>query len=224
MKNFTKAIIILMLLCVRIDVAIAANKIKIASPNKQVFVWVSTASHGQLSYSVKAGVVQVLETSPLGIVVDSIDLGNDAKIVSKPILTKIDESYPVFGNHSIAHNQANEAVIPIETKGKTFNLIVRVYNDGVGIRYTIPEGSKRIDRENTSWNLPKNENKVAWSGFSQCYEELSYATALDKIPQDKPVMGPITFEVGGYFISISEADCETFSDMAFVRNGNLLKE
>lgn len=36
-------------------------------------------------------------------------------------------------------------------------------------------------------------------------------------------MGPITFEVEGHFLSISEADCETFSDMAFVRQGNLLK-
>ncbi len=182
---------------------------------------VSVTTKGRLSYSINSEGIRVLETSPLGIVVDSIDLGNGAKIGSKPALTKINESYPIFGNHSIAYNRANEAAIPVETAGKTFKLIVRVYNDGVAIRYTLPKGSRHIDSENTSWNLPEKTKKVAWSGFNPSYEELSYATALEEIPQNKPVMGPITFEVEGHFLSISEADCETFSDLAFVRKGNL---
>ncbi len=223
MKKITKAIITLILLVTGINAALAEKEIKIISPDKQVSVLVSVTNEGRLSYSVKSTNTQVLETSPLGIVVDNIDLGDGAKIVSKPILTKIDENYAILGNHSIAYNHCNEATIPVETKGKTFKLIVRVYNDGVAIRYALPEGSKHIDSENTSWNLPKSTNKVAWSGFSQSYEDLSYATALDKIPQDKPILGPVTFEVEGHFLSISEADCETFSDMAFVRNGNLLK-
>lgn len=223
MKKVTKAIITVIILTFEISAVFAADRIEIVSPNKRIYVLVSVTLDGRLSYSVKSDNVQVLETSSLGIVVDNIDLGKNAKIVSRPALTKIDESYPVFGNHSIAYNQANEVVIPIETAGKAFNLVVRVYNDGVGIRYTLPEGSRHIDNESTSWNLPKNTNRVAWSGFSQCYEESSHATALEKIPQDKPVMGPITFEIEGHFLSISEADCETFSDMAFIRNGNLLK-
>src|ERR1035437_7492693 len=223
MKNLTRAIITSIFWGIAFNVVIAADGIKIVSPNKQVSVLVSVTTEGRLSYAIKSDDVRVLETSSLGIVVDNIDLGKGTKIVSKPILTKIDESYPVFGNHSIAYNRANEAAIPIKTEGKDFKLIVRVYNDGVGIRYTLPEGTKHIDSESTSWNLPKNTNKVAWSGFNQSYEDFSYVTALEKIPQDKPVMGPITFEVEGRFLSISEADCETFSDMAFVRNGNLLK-
>jgi alpha-glucosidase len=223
MNILTKTFIAIILLSIGFNSAFAVNGIEIKSPNKQLSTLISVTPEGQLSYAVKSDGVQVLETSPLGIVVDNIDLGKNAKIVSKPTLAKIDENYPVFGNHSIAYNRCNEAAIPVETAGKTFKLIVRVYNDGVAIRYTLPEGTKHIDGENTSWNLPKNTGKVAWSGFSQCYEELSYATALEKIPQDKPVMGPITFEVEGHFLSISEADCETFSDLAFVRNGNLLK-
>jgi len=223
MKKITKVIITSIFLFIGINSVLAEKNIKIISPNKLVSVLVSVSNEGRLSYSIKSDGIQVLETSPLGIVVDHIDLGNGAKIKSKPVFSKIDEKYAIFGNHSIACNRANEAVIPIETAGKAYRLIVRVYNDGVGIRYTIPEGAKRIDSENTSWNLPKKTKKVAWSGFSQSYEELSYTTGLEKIPQDKPVMGPITFEVEGHFLSISEADCETFSDMAFIRKGNSLK-
>ncbi len=223
MNYLVKSVIITILLSIGINSAFATNGFEIVSPDKQLSVSVFVAPGGQLSYSVKSDNVQVLEISPLGIVVDSVDLGKNVKIVAQPELSKIDESYAILGNHPVAHNLANEAVIPIETAGKPFKLIVRVYNDGVGIRYALPEGAKRINGENTSWNLPKHTTKVAWSGFSQCYEAMSYATKLEKVPQDYTIMGPITFEVEGHFLSISEADCETFSDMAFVRNGNLLK-
>ncbi|HET9570682.1 MAG TPA: alpha-L-fucosidase [Bacteroidales bacterium] len=221
MKKVTKLIIVLIFLISGVNVALAKKEIKIISPNKRVTVSVNT--EGRLSYSINSYGTQVLATSPLGIVVDSIDLGCGAKIVSNPSFTNIDENYPIFGNHSMAKNHANEAVIPIQTAGKIFNLIVRVYNDGVAVRYTLPKGSIHIDSEYTSWNLPEKTKKVAWSGFSQGYEDLSHVTTVGEIPQNKPVMGPITFEVEGHFLSISEADCETFSDMAFVRNGNLLK-
>src|SRR5665647_1453687 len=223
MNKISKAIITIIFLTSGINAAVAENGIKITSPDKQLSVLVSVTAEGRLSYSVKSGGIPVLETSPLGITVDDVDLGKGARFTSKPIFSQIDETYPLLGNHATAHNFAKEVAIPVVTSGKAFQLIVRVYNDGVGIRYTIPADSKRLNGESTSWNLPANTTKVAWSGFSQCYEELSYATALDKVPQDKPVMGPITIEVAGRYLSISEADCETFSDMAFVRNGNTFK-
>jgi len=221
MSKISKAIVTSIFLFAGINVALAEKGIIINSPDKQLSALVTITTEGRLSYSVKSDGIQVLETSPLGITIDGIDLGKGAKFTSQPTMSEIDETYSILGNHTTAHNRAKEAAIPVVTSGKTFNLIVRVYNDGVAIRYTIPEGSKYINCESTSWNLPANTTKVAWSAFSQCYEELSYATALDEIPQDKPVMGPLTIEVAGRFLSISEADCETFSDMAFVRNGNL---
>jgi len=210
------------LLAFVINGSLAGKDIQVFSQDKQLSVLV-TVKEGRLSYSVKSKDIQVIETSPLGITVDSIDLGKGAKLSSKAKMNVINETYPILGNHSVAVNRASEAVIPVETSGKAFKLIVRVYNDGVGIRYTLPEGSKYINGESTGWNLSEKTKKVAWSGFNQSYEALSSVTNLDKIPQDKAIMGPITFEVAGHFLSISEADCETFSDLAFVRSGNLLK-
>jgi alpha-glucosidase len=223
MKNLTKAIITSIYLFFWVNAAMAEKEIKITSPNMQLSVSVLVTAEGRLSFSVKSDGVQVLDTSPLGITIDSVDLGKGAKIAFKPPIREINEKYSILGNHTTAINRANEAEIPIETSGKAFKLFIRVYDDGVAIRYSIPEGSKHINDESTSWNLPEKTTKIAWSGFSQCYEELSYATALEKIPQDKPIMGPLTVEVGGRYLSISEADCENFSDMAFVRNGNLFK-
>lgn len=203
--------------------AFAADDIKITSPNKQLTVSIYIATDGRLTYKLSSKSLQLLAPSPLGLTVDDIDLGSGAKITSTPAFTKIDESYPILGNHGIARNQANEAAIPIETSGKLFKLIVRVYNDGIGIRYTIPEGSKKINGETTAWNLPATTGKVAWSGYDASYEALSKVTGLDDVPQDSTLMGPITMQVAGHYLSLSEADCENFSDMCFMRSGNTFK-
>jgi len=223
MRNLTKAILTSFLLLLFINELMAEKGIKIISPDKQLSVSVLVTPEGRLAYSVKSGKVQVLNNSPLGLIIDGIDLGKGARINSKPVLSTIDESYPIIGNHSIAVNRAKEASIPIETAGKAFKLIVRVYDDGVAIRYTIPEGSKKINSEATAWNLPEKTGKIAWMGFHQSYEELSHVNTLENVPQDKTIMGPITVEVAGRFLSFSEADCETFSDMAFVKNGDSFK-
>ncbi len=203
--------------------SVFADDIKITSPDKQIAVSVFVAPDGRLTYAIQNKNIQVLAPSPLGITVDDIDLGYGAKITTKPVLSKVDEQYPVFGNHAIATNKANEAEIPLETVGRPFKLIVRVYNDGVAIRYTIPEGARKINGEATSWNLPASTGRVAWSGFNSAYEELSHITTLDNVPQDTTVMGPVTVEVAGNYLSISEADCENFSDLAFIRHGSAFK-
>ncbi|WP_111309296.1 glycoside hydrolase family 97 protein [Confluentibacter sediminis] len=223
MKSITKSITTFLFLFISIHFALAQERIEITSPNKKLSALVTVTTEGRLSYAIDSDGIQVLNTSPLGITVDSIDLGHQAKITSKAIFSDIHESYNILGSHTVAKNHATEATIPIETAGKSFKLIVRVYNDGVAIRYTIPKGSKRINSESTSWNLPEQTTKIVWADFHQSYEGLSYTTTLENIPQDKPIMGPITFEVAGHYLSISEADCETFSDMSFMRSNHILK-
>jgi alpha-glucosidase len=223
MKKLLKVIITALCLLAVVNSVFADNDVKITSPNKQLSVIVFVAPDGRLTYSIKNKSTQLLEPSPLGITVDDIDLGYGAKITAKAIFSKIDERYPILGNHATAINKANEAEIPLETVGRSFKLIVRVYNDGVAIRYTIPEGSKKINGESTSWNLPAKTSKVAWSGFNSSYEDLSHVTSLENVPKDTTIMGPVTFEVEGNYLSISEADCENFSDMAFVRHGTTFK-
>lgn len=195
--------------------------VTVNSPDKRLTLSVFTVDN-KLVYHVKAGNTPIINTSPLGLIADSTDLGTGARITGAAKTSKVNERYPVMGNHPIALNQANEAEIPLTAAGKQLSLIVRVYNDGVALRYTIPAGIKRIDGERTAWTLPANVAKVAWAEYSQSYEGLNYVTALDKVPEGKTIMPPVTFEISGYYVSVSEADCENFSDMALMRNGNVL--
>lgn len=232
MKNLIKSMVksICLLVCI-MGVTVSCNQlseqtkgegIEINSPGKQLTVHVRITPEGRLSYSIKSDGVQVLETSSLGLTVDGIDLGSNPKIISTPAISVINENYNLIGNHPLAHNHATEANIPFETSGKKFNLIVRVYDDGIGIRYTIPKGTKHIDYESTSWKLPEKITKIAWSDFNEGYEGFSHATTLNQISRDSCFMAPITVEVNGHFLSLSEADCENFSDMAFMHNGNII--
>jgi alpha-glucosidase len=215
----TTTLLLLVALISGVSCSTKDREIGITSPDKHLSLSVFNTQEGRLSYTVMLDDVQVIETSPLGLTIDSLDLGVGAKIVSS-ITREIDEKYDMAGAHATAINRAREAIISMETSGKKFKLIVRVYNDGVAIRYTIPEGAKRINGESTSWNIPRNAAKIAWAEFSQSYEGLSHITSLLEIPEDTTLMPPLTVEGKGYYLSISEADCETFSDMAVVRKGS----
>lgn len=196
--------------------------IRIESPDKTLQLTVSV-NNEQLSYSVSKRGVVVLAASNLGLTVDSVDLGRGVSLDGKPGFSKMNERYNMYGNHSIAINKANEVEVPLQAFGKRFSLFVRMYNDGFGLRYSLPDGSNRIDADATSWNFANTSGKVAWSENSNCYEGLSKVTAWNGVPEFKTILPPVTVEAGGCWISVSEADCENFSDMALERSANSLR-
>ena len=196
--------------------------VKLSSPDRHITVTVTIVSN-RLTYTVVADGSTVIADSPLGITVDSVDLGTNVMFASSPSYKKIKEKYQIFGNHSTAQNLANEAVVALTSKGHNYKLILRVCNDGLGVRYSLPEGTKHIDGESTSWKLPSTAKTVAWMDLNQCYEGFSHVTSFDGVPNDKIVMGPLTIDEGTHLLSISEADCEDFSDMAFVCQDHTFK-
>jgi len=198
------------------------NSVVLKSPDKTIQLSVRVINK-QLTYTVAKNKTEVIAPSALGIMVDSVVLGSDISVVGKAIYSKINEKYSTLGNHPKVMNKANEVAIALQSAGKNFKLFVRVYNDGYGIRYGLPEGAKRIDSELTTWNFANTNGNVAWSDNSITYESLSQVTAWNKVPENKIIMPPLTVEAGGYWVSVSEADCQTFSDMNLQRKGNELK-
>jgi alpha-glucosidase len=219
--KFINILSAVLVLCTSTKAFSQTPSVTITSPDKRLALTVSTINK-KLVYNIKADKKSIIGTSPLGLIADSTDLGDNVRLAGSAKMSKVNESYPIMGNHPIAYNNANEAEIPLVAAGKQMSVIVRVYNDGVAIRYTLPAGIKRIDSERTGWALPANITKIAWQDLHQSYEGLNYVTGLEKVPEGKAVMGPITFETNGYYVSVSEADVENFSDMSFMRNGNVL--
>jgi len=198
------------------------ESIQVKSPDKELQFTISIINE-QLTYTVSKNKVDVISTSALGLTVDSLDLGKGVCLDGKPFFSKVNEKYNTNGNHPIASNKANEVEVPLQTSGKRYKLIVRLYNDGYGLRYSLPEGSKRMNSESTSWNFANTTGKVAWSDNSNTYESLSKVTTWDKLPEKRTLVPPVTLEASGCWISVSEADCQTFSDMSLEKSGNNLR-
>lgn len=200
----------------------ATDLTHVSSPDGQVEVRVFTEG-GQLCCEATKGGNQLLESSRLGLVVDGVDLSRDVSLVSHPKAERIDETYPLNGNHPKAHNHCLESALTLRASGKEYVLFVRAYNDGMAIRYALPEGTKRVDKELTSWTLPDDVEEVAWTEFTFDYEGYSHVTPLDSVPEGKTLAPPLTVKTPSGYLAFTEADNEAFPDMTFMREGRAFK-
>ena len=199
-----------------------ADGLWLKSPDKKIEISVNQDADG-LFYMVKKGKTSVLDKSPLGIIVDGNDLGKGVSFVDEPEITKIDEEYPIFGNHAVAEDKAVEAWVSLEASGVRYGLVVRAYNDGVAVRYVLPDGAKHIGGERTTWTLPQGVKKVAWAEYDPGYERYAHVSLMDGVADKEYVAGPITVELEKGYATLAEADCEAYPDMAFAREGNAFR-
>ncbi len=91
----------------------------------------------------------------------------------------------------------------MQASGVRFGLVVRVYNDGVAIRYILPEGAKHIGNERTAWALPQRVKKVAWAEYEPGYEGYVHVTALEAMPDKGYVGGPLTVDLGNCYVTLT---------------------
>lgn len=198
------------------------NLIRVSSPGAKVEARVFTED-GRLYCEANGMGTQLLAPSPLGLVVDGVDLGKDVTSCSLPKSSTVNETYSLNGNHVTAHNHALEAKLFLQASGKKYVLFVRAYDDGIAIRYALPEGTKKVDKELTAWTLPTDVEEVAWTDFSFDYEGYSHVTPLDSVPEGKILAGPLTVKTPSGYLAFTEADNEAFPDMAFMREGRAFK-
>ena len=82
----------------------AAADVTVASPDGRVRFVLSSDAQSHLAYTVTFNAKNIIDPSPLGIVVDGVDLACGAQI-GKTETYKIDETYPWYGAHSTAVEQ-----------------------------------------------------------------------------------------------------------------------
>lgn len=197
---------------------ISAKTYTISSPGATVQGIFKTDKTGHLSYSVKKHGKTILLPSPIGILVDSKDLGENASL-GKANFRSVDEHYPTVGVHSTATNNYKEALIPVVSgASKTaWTLEVRVFNDGVAYRYTVPgKGSRIINGESSALQLPAGSKMWYQSNIKRDYEAPFRFARPDTIVIPMPIMTTATFQLVGDlgYVRITEANLINYSDMA----------
>lgn len=188
--------------------------VTVESKNGQIETYVTVNSRDNLTYSINQGDNALVLESPLGLTLDSINIGNGVRILGVQQASK-DESYAWVGNQDTIINLYNESRIEIlhTTSKQKYYLEVRNFNNGIAFRYVIPsEGTTTISKEQTTFTLP-NTTKVGYASGPFSYGWLQRYQERDVADIDGELLAPpATFKLPGDkgYLAITEAGLYNF--------------
>ena len=205
------------LLAITLSINSYAQNIIIKSPDNNIVSTFGKDKAGHLSYSITFKGKTVLMPSPIGIIVDSVDLGKNAT-TGKVKTKKINETYATRGVHTKAINNCNVVFIPITSGNQktSWTLEVRAFNDAIAYRYHVmAEGIHKINGEASAWTLTPGSTMWYQSNNARNYEAVFKVANPDTVRIPLKIMTTATFKLPdnlGY-AKITEANLINYSDM-----------
>ena len=197
----------------------AQTPIRVASPDGHNVVTVQT-SEGGLFYGVERDGRRIILPSRLGIEFrDAPPLRDDLE-VSETQRNTVDETWEQpWGEVAQVrdhHNELRVSVAEMEEPRRRFHVVFRVFDDGVGFRYELPEqpelGSFAITEELTEFYLA--DDARAWwipANYAHRYEHLYSSSPASTLGE---VHTPLTLETrDGRYVVLHEADLVDYAGM-----------
>jgi alpha-glucosidase len=205
-----------------LDRAAAADGVRVASPDGAVELRVLTDDPSRLRWSVSLRGRPVVEPSPLGVVVDGVDLGAGVA-VGRADAYRADERYPWRGVHAVAVNRYRGARIPLRhaASGTELTLDVRVFDDGVAVRHVVPGRGSRVPDEAIAFVLPAGA--TVWSHDLRGHYEGSYERRdVGEVPAGQWAAPPMTVKLpgGAGYAAITESAVIDYAGMALQATGD----
>ena len=206
---------------------VSAANVLMKSPDGHLVVTFQV-SKGIPYYRVSWQKEEVLQPSQMGFLLADGDLDKDFKVIGIKRNTHDEMWHELYGEEDSVHNHYNEATIMLQqTRGlkRKLNIVFRVFNDGVGFRYVIPEqaglGKIAIKEEQTQFAL--SHDVPAWSislNHVEYYEGL-YKKSL--ISEKDTVCTPLTIEYSPkIYMAIHEAALEDYATLNLTPRGHKL--
>lgn len=160
------------------------------SPSSNIAVHVDVNEEGRPFYQVQFNNKTIVDTSYLGFEFKNIPAFNKNLSIKNTTLSAFNETWQMpWGEQRDVVNHYNELKVELEenTESKRqLNVVFKVYNDGIGLRYEFPEqvnlkGDVFIADEHTEFNL-NQDYKTFWiPGDWDIYEHLYNTTKLSEI-------------------------------------------
>ena len=175
------------------------------------------AQGGQLTWQADWHGETIISPSALGLIFKTGRDLNQNLTITPVTNTTIDETWEQpWGERQFVRDHHNEiaAEIAFEDGSPAFILRARIYDDGLGFRYEVPDtGHREITDELTEFRVDPAA-KTWWipaAGWNR-YEELYHETELEAVPRAHT---PITLELPdqGPFLSIHEAALVDYAGM-----------
>ncbi|WP_257668898.1 glycoside hydrolase family 97 catalytic domain-containing protein [Parapedobacter tibetensis] len=196
----------------------AQNTVEISSPDGNLGANIFISDDGQLQYTLTAGATSVIEPAALGIAFNKMTVGTH--------VTRIGEANYQRATATLFH----EKVIQVVDSSTTFQLVVRMFNDGLAYRYVLPEDDMwHIERELSSFCLPEG-SRIWFFERGNNYKLKSYAGEwvsadigeMPGISPGGPVQGkPLVAQLpDGNYALITEAALYDYSGMRLNAQAN----
>ena len=152
----------------------------------------------------------------------------------KPRFHAADEQYELLvGKTHYAHDQHREALIPLIERGgakRRVNIAIRVFNDGIALRYEFPEQTSRdsliLLDENTTFPVKGNPivHTLFWGNYNNTHEGVYQQLPVQEVPPDTLMDLPIFFECSKkIYMAITEANLRDYAGMYLIKHDGVLK-
>lgn len=197
---------------------------RISSPSEILAVDIDINGEGRASYAVSRGGAPVIAPSRLGFLfVDAPKLERNLRLAGQST-RRFDATWEQpWGEERRIRNRYNELRITLtETSGqrRSFDVVFRVYDDGVGFRYELPDQPSlhdvRILNELTEFNIA--EPGTAWWLPALQWNRAEYLynrTSIDAVSLSQT---PLTMRLeSGLHLSIHEAALVDYAGMNVAR-------
>ena len=202
-------------------VSAGAAPVSVASPDGRVVIVIEVGDAGHLVWRATLDGKPAIDLSPMGIIVDGVDLGSGVEI-RKADRYRVDEKYPWYGVHSTGVNRANGARIVLRhrTSATTYAVDARASDDAVAFRVVVEGTGRRVPDAATSFRLPAGS--TVWShGLRDHYEALYERRTIEDMREGDWAAPPITVKLPGNvgYAAITEADLRNYAGMALQADG-----
>src|SRR5262245_47900346 len=200
----------------------AAEDVRVASPDGRVEFLLLRSDPGQLRFAVRFREQPAIEPSPLGVVVDGVDLGRGVEL-GEPERYRVSEKYPFHGARSELVNECNGARVPVrQAKGDVrYTVEVRAFNDGVAFRTVVPDaGKSRVPDEATAFVIP--EGSVVWyHDHEGHYEGVHARKEIAEVAAGDWAPPPVTVKLplGRGYASVTESALVNYAGMVLQADG-----
>jgi alpha-glucosidase len=216
------------------------KKLKVISPDKQLTLDFKLTEDGQPTYMLSYRDEVIIDPSALGFEFKDAPLLKDKIVIRDFKETTVTETWQMpWGEQEEVENNYNELTVYLEENEaphRRFNVIFRVYNDGIGFRYVFPK-QKNMDvamiiNEHTQFNLTGDHDTWWQPGDWDIYEHLYHATKFTEIEATQyrnhvslaqtyiphnAVNTPVTMRTAsGLHLSFHEANLTDYSDMTLL--------
>jgi alpha-glucosidase len=203
--------------------ALAAATECVESPGKALKVCV-TVDGGQATYEASRNGEVILQRAPLGLVFGG-ETAAKVSVAHPAERRSHDETWEQpWGEQRLVRDRHNELRVHLAgdtPNTRTFDVIVRVFDDGLGFRYdfnAIPAGRDVTVTDELTEFRPAGKLKAWWfeSRQKERDEYLYRSGSLDEI---KIAETPFTLERDGLYLTIHEAALVDYASMTLKRTG-----